>query len=58
MILFTILLITLILLIAITIVIASIFGASFIVVFGDVIVCAVLIVWIIKKMIKGKKHRG
>lgn len=55
MILFTILLLVLMLLIAITIVLASIFGASFIIVFGDVIVCIVLIVWILKKMIKRKK---
>lgn len=55
MILFTILLLVLMLLIAITVVLVSIFGAGFIVIFGDVIICIVLIVWILKKMIKRRK---
>ena len=55
MIIFTILLLVLMLLIAITVVLVSIFGAGFIVIFGDVIICIVLIVWILKKMIKRRK---
>ena len=55
MVLFTLLLLILVLLIAFTLVVASVFGASFIVVFGDVIVCIVLIVWILKGLCKKKK---
>ena len=50
MILFTILMLMLILLTIITIIIISIFGAGFIIVFGDVIVCTALIVWIVNKL--------
>lgn len=55
MILFTILLLILLILIAVGIVAFSAFGAGCIILFGDVIVCIVLIIWIIKKMIKRKK---
>lgn len=55
MILFTILALTLILLVIFTIVTVAATGAVGIVLFGDVIVCIVLIVWIIKKMVCKKK---
>ena len=54
MILFTVLLLTLILLIVIGVVLFSLFGAGVIVIFGDVIVCAILIIWIMKKLILKK----
>lgn len=50
MILFTILLLTIILLTIITTVALAMGGAAFIVIFGDVIVCIFLIVWLIKKL--------
>lgn len=56
MILFTILLLVLILLIAFIILAFSAIGAGVIIVFGDVIICIVLLVWIIKKIIT-KKHK-
>lgn len=43
---------TLLFLVAFTVLAISAGGAVFIVVFGDVIVCAVLIIWLIKKLIK------
>jgi len=55
MILFTILVLILVLLLVFIAIMASALGASIIIVFGDVIVCAILIIWIIKKLIKGKK---
>lgn len=55
MVLFMILLLTLILLTVITVVAVSTIGAAGIVLFGDVIVCAFIIVWIMKKLIKRKK---
>ena len=54
MILFTVLLLTLILLIVIGVVLFSLFGAGVIIIFGDVIVCAILIIWIMKKLILKK----
>jgi O-antigen/teichoic acid export membrane protein len=55
MILFTILLLTLLLLIVVGVVLFSVFGAGVIIIFGDVIVCAIFIIWIIKKLIAKKR---
>ena len=55
MILFTIVLLTLLLLIGIGVVSFSAFGAGVIIVFGDVIVCIILLIWIIKKLICKKR---
>lgn len=55
MILFTILLIMLAIIAVITVLAIAIGGASVIIVFGDVIVCALFIIWIMKRLIKGKK---
>ena len=52
MILFTILLLTLLILTVITVVAVSLGGAAFIIVFGDVIVCIVLIALLIKFLAK------
>lgn len=57
MILLTILLITLILLTVLTVAVVSAVGAAGIVIFGDVIVCAVFIVLIMKFVIKRKKNK-
>lgn len=50
MILFAILALILIILLVVTVVVTSVIGAGTIVVFGDVIVCIVLLVWLIKKL--------
>lgn len=55
MIMFMILLLTLLTLTAITIIGISIGGSVFIVVFGDVIVCIAIIIWIIKRLFRKKK---
>ena len=55
MILFTILALILIILAIITIVAVSIGGSIVIVLFGDVFVCAAIIIWIMKKLISKKK---
>ena len=57
MILFTILAIAVVVLAIITIVIALIAGASAVVVFGDAIVCVILI-WVIVRGIKRIRRRG
>ena len=57
MILLTILLITLALLAVITILAVSAVGAGAIVIFGDVIVCAVFIVLIIKWLFKRRNNK-
>ena len=54
MITFIILAITLIALAIFTIVTAGAVGTAGIIVFGDVIVCIVLIVWIIKRLVNRK----
>ena len=54
MITFIILAITLIALAIFTVVTVGTVGAAGIIVFGDVIVCIVLIVWIIKRLINRK----
>lgn len=55
MILTTILLLTLIMLVVFTILIVSATGAVGIVLFSDVIVCIMVMVWIIKHLFKRKK---
>ena len=57
MILFTTLLIMALLLAVFTVFAIAIGGSVFIVVFGDVIVCIFLIVWIIKKLFKKKPKK-
>lgn len=55
MILATILLLTLAILITITAIALSVGGAAFIIVFGDVIVCILVIAWIVKRLLRRKK---
>lgn len=55
MILTSILLITFIVLMVTTVIALSMGGAAFILVFGDVIVCMAIIIWIVKRLIKRKK---
>ena len=55
MILFTILLLTCIFLGVIAVFTISIGGTAFIVIFGDVIVCIALIIWIMKLIFKRRK---
>lgn len=55
MILSTILLITFIVLMVTTVIALSVGGAAFILVFGDVIVCMAIIIWIVKRLTKRKK---
>ena len=57
MILFTTLLIMALLLAVFTVFAIAIGGSVFIVVFGDVIVCIFLIVWIVKKLFKKKPKK-
>ena len=57
MILFITLLIMALLLAVFTVFAIAIGGSVFIVVFGDVIVCMFLIVWIIKKLFKKKPKK-
>lgn len=52
MFLLTILILTVILLVIFLVLAFSISGAVGIILFGDVIVCAVVIIWIIRKLIK------
>ena len=58
MILISILLITLVLLTIITVLTVSAVGAAGIVIFGDVIVCGVFIVLLIKWLAKRRKNRN
>lgn len=55
MILFTVLLLIALFLIIFTVGTIAIGGATFVIIFGDVIVCIALIIWIIKKLTKRKK---
>lgn len=55
MILFTILLLTLFLLILFGVLAISIGGATTIIVFGDVIICGIFIVLLMRKIIKKKR---
>lgn len=58
MVLLTILALILLILAVIVILAVSLGGATFIIVFGDVIVCAVFIVLIIRFIIKRKRHKN
>lgn len=55
MILFTILALILLILVVVTVVITSVVGAGAIVIFGDVIVCILIIGWLIKKLFFKKR---
>ena len=57
MVLFIILAFTALLLMVASIALLSVGGATFIVIFGDVIVCAFLIIWIIKRLLGKKKNK-
>lgn len=57
MITFIILLCTLLLVTVASIALLSVGGAAFIVVFGDLIVCALMIVWIMKRLLKKKTKK-
>lgn len=54
MILFILLLLIVIILTVVTIAVLSVAGAGFIIIFGDVIVCIAILIWIIKKIINKK----
>lgn len=53
--LFIVLLIILIILTVVTVTIIGTIGAAGIIVFGDVIVCALIIAWIMKRLITKRK---
>lgn len=55
MILLTILFIILAILIIFAVAVISVGGAVFTIVFADVIVCAIIIIWLIVKLIKRKR---
>lgn len=55
MILFAILLIIVLLCVAVIVLGAGTFGATFILLFGDVIVCIAIIIWLMKKLFKRNK---
>lgn len=55
MVLFLLLTTVLLILLVVTFVAVSVFGAAGIIVFGDVIVCIAIIVWIIKLLHKRRK---
>lgn len=57
MFLFVILLIIALILLGFTVITISVFGAGAIIIFGDVIVCAFIIGWIIKKLFFNKKKK-
>lgn len=57
MILFTVLLVMLLLLAAFAVILLSVGGTAFVIVFGDVIVCIALIVWLIRFLVKKKKEK-
>ena len=55
MILFLILALMLVILTVFTVVIVSVTGAVGVVLFGDIIVCIMMIIWIIKRILRKKK---
>lgn len=57
MITFIILLCTLLPVIVASIALLSVGGAAFIVIFGDLIVCALMIVWVMKRLLKKKTKK-
>lgn len=52
---FIVLVMVLLILLIVTAIIFAIGGSAFILVFGDLIVCIAIIVWLIKKIIRKKK---
>lgn len=52
MFLFLILLLILVIIVTITVAVVSVGGAVFIIIFGDVIVCAFIIIWLLRKLWK------
>lgn len=57
MILFTILTVMLIVLIGIIVLTVAIGGGATIIMFGDVIVCIAILIWIINRLLKKKKDK-
>lgn len=57
MVLFTVAMLILILLAVFAIAVISVFGAGAVIVLSDVIVCAFILGWIIKTMLKKKKNK-
>ena len=57
MILFTILALILLILLVVTVTILGVFGAGALIIFGDVIVCIVLLGWLIKKLFFKKRRK-
>lgn len=57
MILFTILLIMILILAVVAITVISVGGSAFLVIFGDLIVCIAIIVFIMKHLIERKKRK-
>ena len=57
MILFTILLITLAIIAVSSVLILSVGGAAFIVIFGDLVVCMAIIIWIMRRLAKRRKKK-
>lgn len=57
MILFTILLIMILILAVVAITVISVGGSAFLVIFGDLIVCIAIIVFIMKHLIEQKKRK-
>lgn len=55
MILFIMLVLTLFILTVFTVVAVSIGGAAFIIVFGDVIICVLLIVWLLRYLTRRRR---
>ena len=56
MILFTIIVLAIVLLLALLIALASAVGAGVIVIFGDVIICLILLIWVAKKLVFKKRN--
>lgn len=54
MITFTILMIILAILMVVSVIVISVGGAAFIIVFGDIIICVFILIWIIKNLFKKK----
>lgn len=57
MILFSILLLIITILTVVTIIGVAVGGAGFIIIFGDVIVCVALLIWIIKRLFFNKNKK-
>lgn len=57
MFLFMILLLTILILSIFVVATIALFGAGFIIIFGDVIVCILILTWLIKKIFFNKKKK-